>query len=122
MTLQNALLVATIACIAANAFIAVADYAKAEFVVKNSGEVHLPASTLPYLATAKLAGALGLVVGATVIPWLGVAAGAGLILFFVGAVIAHLRARVLYKIAFPGLFLLLAVAATAYMIDLATGS
>lgn len=122
MTLQTALLVATIACIAANASIAVADYVKADFVVKNSGEVHLPVSTLPYLATTKLAGAFGLVVGWTMIPWLGVAAGVGLVLFFVGAVIAHLRARVLYNIAFPGLFLLLAVAATTYMIDLAAGS
>jgi len=38
----------------------------------------------------------------------------GLVAFFVGAVIAHLRARVLYNIVFPGAFLLLAVASTAY--------
>ncbi|WP_399131649.1 hypothetical protein [Streptomyces sp. ITFR-16] len=32
--------------------------------------------------------------------------------FFAGAVVAHVRVRVLHDIAFPGVFLLLAVAAT----------
>ncbi|OBB57301.1 transmembrane invasion protein [Mycobacterium sp. 852013-51886_SCH5428379] len=114
-----ALFAATIVCIVANAFIAVADYAKAGFVLKNSAEVHVPANVLPYLATLKLAGAVGLVVGVTAVPWLGVAAGIGLVLFFIGAVVAHVRARVLYNIAFPGLYLLLAVASTAYMVWLA---
>ncbi|WP_374238008.1 hypothetical protein [Gordonia sp. 'Campus'] len=36
-------------------------------------------------------------------------------MFFVGAVAAHVRARVFHNIMFPGLYLLLAVAATAYM-------
>ncbi|APE34798.1 transmembrane invasion protein [Nocardia mangyaensis] len=120
--MTTALFVATIVCIAANASIAVADYAKAEFVLKNSSEVHLPNRVLPYLATLKLAGAIGLVVGLTVAPWLGVAAGTGLVLFFIGAVVAHIRARVFYNLAFPSLYLLLAVASAAYMLHLTVGS
>lgn len=119
---MTALFVATIVCIVANAFIAVADYVKAGFALKTSAEVHVPASVLPYLATLKLAGAVGLAVGLTVVPWLGVAASVGLTLFFIGAVVAHIRARVFYNIAFPGMYLLLAVASAVYMIHLAVES
>lgn len=114
--MTTALFIATLVCILANAFVAVADYVKAGFVLKNSAEVHVPESALPYLATLKVAGAIGLVVGLTIVHWLGVAAGIGLILFFVGALVAHIRARVFYNIAFPALYLLLAVASAAYMI------
>jgi hypothetical protein len=117
--MTTALFIAALACIAANVFVAVADYAKAGFVMKNSAEVHVPESAVPCLATLKLAGALGLVAGLTVLPWLGVAAGIGLIVFFIGAVIVHVRARVVYNIAFPGFYLLLAVAATACMVRMA---
>ncbi|WP_067676983.1 DoxX family protein [Nocardia miyunensis] len=117
-----ALLIATIVCIVANASIAVADYAHAGFVLKNSAEVHVPARTLPYLATLKLAGAAGLVIGLIRVPWLGVAAGIGLILFFVGAIVAHIRARVVYNIAFPGLYLLLALASAVYLAHVAVGA
>lgn len=120
--MTTALFVATFGCIVANAFIAVADYVNAPIVLKNSAEVHVPVGSLPYLATLKLAGAAGLVIGLTIAPWLGVAAGIGLILFFTGALVAHIRARVFYNIAFPGLYLLLAVASAAYMIHIAVGS
>ncbi|MFW6694532.1 DoxX family protein [Streptomyces sp. MAR4 CNX-425] len=119
---MTVLFTAVILCIAANAFIAVADYARAGFVLKNSAEVRAPAAALPYLATLKLAGAAGLVVGLAAVPWLGVAAGVGLVLFFLAAVAAHVRARVFHNIAFPGLYLLLAVASAAYMLDGAVGS
>lgn len=119
---MTALFVATIVCIVANALIAGADYLKAPFVLQNSTEVHVPAAALPYLATLKLAGAVGLVVGLTALPWIGVAAATGLILFFIGAVATHLRARVYYNIAFPGLYLLLAIASAAYMIRVVSGS
>ena len=114
-----ALFIATLVCIVANVFVAVADYVKAGFVLKNSAEVHVPESVLPYLATLKLAGAIGLVAGLTVMRWLGVAAGIGLIMFFIGALVAHIRARVFYNMAFPGLYLLLAVASAAYMLRMA---
>lgn len=119
MSVHTTLFIATLVCIVANVFVAVADYAKAGFVLKNSAEVHLPESALPYLATLKLAGAIGLAIGLTVVHWLGVAAGIGLILFFVGALVAHMRARVFYNIAFPGLYLLLSVASAVYMMRIA---
>lgn len=117
--MTTALFIATLVCIVANVFVAVADYAKAGFVLKNSAEVRVPESALPYLATLKLAGATGLVIGFTVMHWLGVAAGIGLVLFFVGALVAHMRARMFYNIAFPALYLLLAVASAAYMMRIA---
>jgi len=40
--------------------------------------------------------------------------GTGLILFYAGALVAHFRVRVFYNIAFPGVYLLLAVVATGY--------
>ena len=106
----------TIACIAATTFVAVADYLKAGFVLKNSAEVHVPVGAIPYLATLKLAGAVGLAVGLVAMPWLGVAAGVGLTLFFVGAIIVHIKAGVLYNIAFPGAYLCLSAASLALMV------
>ena len=61
------------------------------------------------LGTLKRAGALGLLVGLG-LPVIGIAAATGLVLYFIGAVIAHLRARVLYNIAFPGAYLGLSAA------------
>ena len=49
-------------------------------------------------------------------PALGIAAAVGLVLFLVGAVITHLRAHVLYNIAFPGAFLCLSATTLALMI------
>jgi hypothetical protein len=44
------------------------------------------------------------------VPLLGVAASAGLVLFFVGAIITHIRAHAeALSYAYPGTFLLLAV-------------
>ncbi|ADU01523.1 MULTISPECIES: DoxX family protein [Mycolicibacterium] len=118
---MTVLFLVTIVCVVANAAIAIADYAKAGFVLRNSAQVHVPVSALPYLATAKLAGAVGLVIGLVAVPWVGVAAGIGLVLFFIGAVGAHGRARVFHNIAFPGFYLLLSAASTVYMAQLAGG-
>lgn len=49
-------------------------------------------SLLPTLGILKGAGALGLVIGIWV-PLIGIASAVGLTLFFIGAVITHLRAR-----------------------------
>jgi hypothetical protein len=62
------------------------------------------------LGTLKVAGAIGLLGGLVGPPAIGIAAATGLVLFFIGAVIAHLRARVLYNIAFPGAYLGLSAA------------
>ncbi|MDG9683141.1 DoxX family protein [Streptomyces sp. DH18] len=112
--MTSVLFIATVGCVVANVLIAVADYARAPFVLANSAEVGVPPTAVPYLAALKLAGAAGLLIGLFGVPWLGLAAGVGLIAFFVGAVLAHVRARVFHNIAFPGCFLLLAVAATVY--------
>lgn len=106
----------------ANVGIAIADYARAEFVLANSAEVGVPRSWLPFLATVKLAGAAGLVLGLVAAPGLGVAAAVGLVAFYVGAVAAHLRARVLHNLAFPGLYLALATASLALALTNADGA
>jgi hypothetical protein len=62
------------------------------------------------LGTLKLAGAAGLLVGLVGPPAIGIAAATGLVLYFIGAVIAHLRARVLCNIAFPGAYVGLSAA------------
>ena len=98
----------TVAAVVANAFIAVADLARAEFVLANSASVGVPRSWLTPLGLLKLAGAAGLVLGLAGFPLVGAVAAAGLTLFFLGAVLTHLRARN-YALAFPGAYLLLAV-------------
>lgn len=95
--------------IAANAWATAADVAKAQFVLKTSDEVGVPLSWLPYLAALKGAAAVGLLLGLLGIPMIETAAASGLVLFFVGALVAHVRARVFYNIAFPGLYLALAL-------------
>jgi hypothetical protein len=112
-----AYVVITLITIIANVAIAVADVRRAEFVLANSVEVGVPQSWLPRLAVLKAAGAVGLFVGLVgvvlnlaVAPYLGIAAAVGLILFFTGALVAHLRARVFYNLYFPGMYWLLAVA------------
>lgn len=73
------------------AAVGIADFILAGFVLANSAKVHVPRSWLPTLGTLKLAGALGLLVGLG-LPVIGIAAATGLVLYFIGAVIAHLRA------------------------------
>jgi hypothetical protein len=97
--------------------IAVPDFIPAKFVLANSAEVGVPRSWLPALGATKLAGAVGLVAGLVSLPALSIAAAAGLVLYFVGAVAAHLRAHVLYNIAFPGAFLCLSAASLALLVS-----
>jgi hypothetical protein len=61
------------------------DYPKAQADIKR-----VPRSWVPVLGMALAAGALGLPAG-FVVPWLGILAAAGLVLYFLGALIAHLR-------------------------------
>ncbi|MER7777805.1 DoxX family protein [Streptomyces sp. NPDC096191] len=101
----------TVVAIVADAGIALADLLRARFVLANSAEVGVPAAWIPWLAGLKLAGAAGLLVGLFGARPLGIAAGIGLALFFVGAVAAHVRARVFHNIAFPLGYLALNTAA-----------
>jgi DoxX-like family len=92
-----------------NAAAAAADFLRARFVLANSEEVGVPEGWLPLLGALKAAGAAGLLIGLLWLRPIGIAAAAGLVLFFVGAMATHVRARVLYNLAFPGFYLALAV-------------
>ncbi|OZD65726.1 hypothetical protein CH263_12495 [Rhodococcus sp. 06-1059B-a] len=78
-------------------------------IIPTMQTVRIPERLLPILASLEIAGALGLVVGLVWWP-IGVAAAAGVVLYFVGAVIAHVRVRDFSGIA-PSAVLGLAAAA-----------
>ncbi len=61
-------------------------------VMANMRKVGVPEAWLPRLAALKAAGAAGLVAGLWFAP-LGIAAAVGVTLYFIGAVIAHLRVK-----------------------------
>lgn len=115
----TAYIVVTLTTIAANAGMVVADLARAKMVLANGAEVGVPPSWIPMLATLKAAGATGLLLGLLGFRFLGIAAAVGLTLFFIGAIAAHVRARVFYNLAFPGTFLALAVASLVLAIAVA---
>ncbi|MFE5793909.1 DoxX family protein [Streptomyces sp. NPDC056503] len=71
---------------------AVMTFTRNPAVAGNMTKLGVPEGWLPWLGTAKVAGALGLLAGLAV-PALGVAAAVGLVLYFVGAVVTHLRAK-----------------------------
>ena len=92
---------------AANAFAATVDFIRPQWLLSNMARARVPQSWLFSLGALKAAGALGLLVGIA-LPPLGVAASVGLVLFFIGAIVTHFRARY-WNIAAPVTFLLLAV-------------
>ncbi len=100
--------VVTVLTIIANAGIAIADLARAKFVLANSAEVGVPESWIPPLATLKAAGAAGLLLGLLGFRLIGIAAAVGLVLFFAGALATHIRTRVFHNLAFPATYFLLA--------------
>lgn len=102
--------VVTMVTIVANATIAVLDFARARMVLANSAAVGVAESWLPLLGALKAAGAAGLLMGLLGVPPVGLAAALGLCLFFLGALVAHVRARVFHNIAVPGAYFALAVA------------
>ncbi|WP_262391423.1 DoxX family protein [Nocardiopsis sp. CNR-923] len=103
-------MVVTVVTIAANVAAAALDLVEARFVVANATEVGLPRWSVRPLGAVKVVGIAGLVLGLLGAPLVGEAAAAGLVLFYVGAVAAHVRVRVLYNLYFAGSFLALAVA------------
>ncbi|MGH9736092.1 MAG: DoxX family protein [Candidatus Acidiferrales bacterium] len=72
--------------------------------------VGVPMEYFPVLAACEFAGALGLIVGVW-LPWAGMAAGVGLVIYFVGAVAAHLRVSDIKGIG-PAVFILTLCAVT----------
>ncbi|MFF2328456.1 MULTISPECIES: DoxX family protein [unclassified Streptomyces] len=112
--LEGGLLIATVGCALANAFEVAAKTVRARFVMQNSAEVGLAPTWIPCLAVLEGSGVAGLVLGLLGLPAIGLAAAVGLVLFFVGAVFAHIRAKVFHNIAFPLAFLCLAIAAVGH--------
>src|SRR5438552_3372928 len=105
----NAYVVVTLLAAAANIFSATLDFIRFKQVLINMAKAGVPESWITMLGILKAAGAVGLLIGIGV-PLIGVAAAIGLILFFVGAIITHLRAHD-YSFGLAVVFLLLAVAA-----------
>ncbi|MFD6296793.1 DoxX family protein [Streptomyces sp. NPDC060235] len=75
--------------LAASAFLT---FTKNPKITENMSRVGVPDSWLPRLAALKAAGAIGLLIGMAV-PVVGAAAAVGIVLYFIGAVIAHIRAK-----------------------------
>ena len=71
---------------------AVGKFTKQASVIENLTHVGVKAKHIPVLAVLELAGALGLLLGIWVTP-LGIAAAVGLALYFLGAVVAHVRLK-----------------------------
>ncbi|MFV0318670.1 MAG: DoxX family protein [Microthrixaceae bacterium] len=86
-----------------------------QVVAAINGTVGVPMERLPVLAMLELAGALGLIIGLWVTP-IGVAAATGLFLYFLGAVIAHVRVGDTKGVRQPVLPLVLSVAAIILLV------
>ena len=71
---------------------ALGKFSKNPKVVENLSGVGVPLSWFPFLGAAEVAGGVGLLVGLGVAP-LGMAAAIGLVLYFLGAVGAHVKAN-----------------------------
>ena len=84
-----------------------ANLAKAAPIMEQMSTVGVPPRALPLLAAVEIAGAVGLIVGFFWWP-IGVAAAIGVVLYFVGAVVAHLRVRDVKNVAPAALFAVLA--------------
>ncbi|MFJ7064319.1 DoxX family protein [Streptomyces sp. NPDC101115] len=87
-------------------------FARAKFVVEPLAEYGVPRSWWNWLGAAKLAGAVGLLVGYAV-PAIGIAAAVGLVLYFAGAALTVIRARSYAHVPFPLLYMAPAVAVLA---------
>lgn len=87
-----AYIIVTVIAAAANIYAAINDFTRPKWLLSNMSKLGVPESWLPVLGVLKVVGALGLLIGICV-PLIGIAAASGLTLFFVGAVITHLRAR-----------------------------
>jgi len=111
-----AYVIITAVTIAANAWATAVDIAQPRWLLATMAEVGVPRSCLPPLGALKAAGLVGLVLGLLGLRPLGIAAAIGLVLFFAGALTAHVRARVFHNIAVPGAYFALAAAALALAI------
>ena len=102
-------IVVTILAAAANIFSATLDFIRYKPILINMAKVGVSESWITTLGILKAAGALGLLIGIGV-PAVGIAAATGLVLFFIAAIITHMRGHD-YSFGLAIVFLLLAIAA-----------
>lgn len=76
---------------------------RAPWIVRSLTAYGVPEAWLPWLGTAKAAGAVGLLAGLAV-PLIGVLAGIGLVLYFAGALLTVVRARSYAHVPMPLLY------------------
>lgn len=107
-----AYIVVTILAAALVGYSALAVFFRARWVVQALADYGVPSSWLPWLGTAKTAGAAGLLVG-LLAPVIGPLAEIGLVLYFAGAVVTVVRARWYSHIPYPLVFVAPVVAAMA---------
>ncbi|MGW2028256.1 DoxX family protein [Streptomyces decoyicus] len=98
--MSTAYVVVTVLAAVMAGFSAASVFFHAKWVVQPMADYGIPRSWLPWLGSAKAAGAVGLLAG-LFLPMVGVAAGIGLVLYFAGAVVAVVRARWYAHIPFP---------------------
>jgi hypothetical protein len=112
-----AYIIVTILAAAVNIYAASNDFTRPKWLLENMSKLGVPESALPVLGILKAAGALGLLIGIGV-PMIGIAAAVGLTLFYIGAVITHLRARD-YSLGngVPVIFLIVVLAALVFGVD-----
>lgn len=89
---------------------AVGKLTRMEKVIESLHSVGVPDNRIPVLAVLELAGAAGVILGIWVRP-LGIAAATGLVLYFAGAIAAHVRVGDKEGMAGPLVPLLLSIAA-----------
>jgi hypothetical protein len=75
-----------------------------------TGQLGVPLGLYPFMAACEIAGAAGLIIGLWCGP-LGIAAAVGLVLYFVGAIVTHLRKGDFKGVLSPLVILIIAVAA-----------
>jgi DoxX-like family len=85
-------IVATVLAAVINAFSATLALIRYKTILVRLANARIPESWLPTLGLLKAAGAIGLLVGIG-LPLVGTLAGIGLILYFIGAILTHIRAR-----------------------------
>jgi len=83
-------------------------------VVETMHAVGVKDNQLPMLAGLELLGAAGLLVG-TWLPFIGTLAAIGLTLYFLGAVVAHVRAKAPFSEAIPAFGLMVLALITALL-------
>jgi len=114
--MRTAFVVLTLLCAAMTSLSALMKIRRDPKVLKIIHEtVGVPIKFFPHLAACEIAGALGLIIGIWS-PRLGVAAGTGLVIYFVGAIVSHLRVGDFKGIGSAAFMLGLSVAAVALRI------